>query len=78
MKQKAYFIIFKGFSVARNCVRPDSAPLSYRSVTLVEINLYYSRFRRDIFILITELADSFCCVRPPFHPFIKMIDFLKN
>ena len=28
MKQKAFFIIFKGLSIAKNCLRPDSAPLT--------------------------------------------------
>ena len=33
MKQKAFSIIFKGFSVAKNCLRIESAPLSvYRNV----------------------------------------------
>ena len=27
MKQKAFFIIFKGFSGAKNCLRLESAPL---------------------------------------------------
>ena len=27
VKSKAFFIIFKRFSVAKNCLRPDSAPL---------------------------------------------------
>ena len=26
-KQKAFFIIFKGISVAKTCLRPESAPL---------------------------------------------------
>ena len=28
MKQRAFFIIFKGLSVAKNCLRPESAPLN--------------------------------------------------
>ena len=28
LKQKAFFIIFKGLSVSKNCLRPESAPLS--------------------------------------------------
>ena len=27
MKSKAFFIIFEGFSVPENCLRPNSAPL---------------------------------------------------
>ena len=27
VKQKAFFIIFKELSVAKNCLRPESAPL---------------------------------------------------
>ena len=28
LKQKAFFIIFKGLSIAKNCLRPESAPLN--------------------------------------------------
>ena len=35
MKQKALLIIFKGFSVAKNCLRPESAPLRSCCVTVV-------------------------------------------
>ena len=27
MKQKAFFMIFQGLSVPRNCLRPETAPL---------------------------------------------------
>ena len=27
VKQKAFFIIFKGLSIAKNCLRPENAPL---------------------------------------------------
>ena len=26
-KEKAFFIIFKGLSVAKNCLRPETSPL---------------------------------------------------
>ena len=29
-KEKAFFIIFKGLSVAKNCLRPESAALMLR------------------------------------------------
>ena len=32
MKQKAFFIIFKKFSVARNCLTPDTALLTILSI----------------------------------------------
>ena len=28
VKQKAFFIIFKGLLLAKNCLRPESAPLN--------------------------------------------------
>ena len=31
VKQKAFFIIFKGLSVAKNRLRPESAPLKEKS-----------------------------------------------
>ena len=32
MKPKAFFIIFQGFSVARNCLRPETAPLTILAI----------------------------------------------
>ena len=29
VKEKAVFIIFKGLSVPKNCVKPDSEPVSF-------------------------------------------------
>ena len=34
VKQKAFFIIFQGFSIAKNCLRLESAPLKKRIVYL--------------------------------------------
>ena len=31
MKSKTFSIDFKGLSVAKNCLRPESAPLNYKS-----------------------------------------------
>ena len=28
VKHKVFFVIFKGLSIAKNCLRPDSMPLS--------------------------------------------------
>ena len=36
-KTKAFFIIFKGLSVAQNCLRPESAPL------MQEENRFYQK-----------------------------------
>ena len=36
MKSKAFFIVFKGLSDAKNCVRPESAPLKYREIITVK------------------------------------------
>ena len=30
VKQKVFFIIFKGLSIAKNCLRPKSAPIILR------------------------------------------------
>ena len=32
MKLKAFFIIFPGLSVARNCLRPETAPLTILAI----------------------------------------------
>ena len=34
MKQKAFFIIFKGLPVVKICLRPESAPLKYCFIAL--------------------------------------------
>ena len=31
VKQKAFFIIFNRFSIAKDCLRPESTPLIYKS-----------------------------------------------
>ena len=42
VKEKAFFIIFKGLSVAKNCLRPESVPLTQFS------NLYSLQTLEDI------------------------------
>ena len=43
MKQKAFFIIFKGLSVVRDCPKPESGPLKdYNKITLVKNNAIIS------------------------------------
>ena len=37
MKQKAFLIIFKGFSVAKNCLRPESAPFEKLMVEELQV-----------------------------------------
>ena len=37
MKQKAFLIIFKGLSVAKNCPRSESGPLSFITLLLIYI-----------------------------------------
>ena len=32
MKQKAFFISFQGLSVAKNCLRPETAPLTILAI----------------------------------------------
>ena len=32
MKQKTFFMIFQGISVARNCLRPKTAPLTILAI----------------------------------------------
>ena len=36
VKRKALFIIFEGLSVAKNCLRPDNAPLT-SAVNLTQV-----------------------------------------
>ena len=32
LNQKAFFIIFKGLSIAKNCPRPESAPSRFKAL----------------------------------------------
>ena len=32
MEEKAFFVIFQGFSVARNCLRPETASLTILAI----------------------------------------------
>ena len=32
MKYKAFFMIFQGLSVARNCLSPETAPLTIQAI----------------------------------------------
>ena len=42
VKQKAFFIIFKGLSVTKNCLSPESTPLKKMEViTLSSLNKVY-------------------------------------
>ena len=43
-KVKSIFVSFKGLSVARNCVRPDSAPLIGLNCLEDLVRLYLSVF----------------------------------
>ena len=38
VKQKAFFIIFKGLSVVKNCLRPENALLNVYSILLCPIS----------------------------------------
>ena len=56
MKQKAFFIIFKGLSHIKNCLRPQSAPLRSKRVQELEnsINITYGLIDNIFQILDTE------------------------
>ena len=40
MKQKTFYIIFKGLSVAKNCLRPESAPLNDSSLKGILMRIF--------------------------------------
>ena len=43
VKSKAFFIVFKVLSAAKNCVRPESAPLKYREIITVKAVTLYKK-----------------------------------
>ena len=47
-----FFIIFKGFSIAKNCLRPESEPLyTPNSFSEIYVNSKNTKFVFDIFVL---------------------------
>ena len=48
MKQKAFAIIFKGLSVAKNCLRLKSAPLTLSCWVVTEKHTYLSKTAVEI------------------------------
>ena len=46
---KSFFVIFKGLSVAKNCLRPESA--LYGSLTFNKLPLYTSTFVLVYFVM---------------------------
>ena len=46
--KKRFFIIFKGFSIAKNCLRPDSASLTYISLLWTCSKEFYIQVRKFI------------------------------
>ena len=55
MKQKVFFIIFKELSHARNCLRPESAPLNsyiYVGLTPRLINRFQNKTIKETLISI--------------------------
>ena len=66
VKQKVFFIIFKGLSVAKNCLRPDSAPLYsliYKNGPFLKVKIcsptcQVSKFQSDL-LFFWELRTLF-------------------
>ena len=56
VKQKAFFIIFKGLSVAKNCLRPESVPESVPEV-----------FRQKVFLKISQNSQKSTCTGVSFY-----------
>ena len=56
VKQKAFFIIFKGRSVAKNCLRLESVPESVPEV-----------FRQKVFLKIPQNSQKSVCTGVSFY-----------
>ena len=71
VKQKIFFIIFRGFSVAKNCFRPDSAPLKdliQSSVIMARyVNFENCYFKDWVNKRVCENMIN-CCCRFPCNP----------
>ena len=50
MKEKAFFIILKRMSVARNCLKPESISLNTKYITnkfyLMSFSIYYKKQKK--------------------------------
>ena len=53
VKQKSFFIIFKGLSVAKNCLRPESAPLKEKhfSSFLIPVSISINKLTKMVFVV---------------------------
>ena len=48
IKRKTFVIIFKGLSVVRNCLRPESGPIIHEFLYFRTIGLAYAETLRDL------------------------------
>ena len=58
VKLKAFFIIFKGLSVAKNCLRPESSLLKYSIPKEIPV-VFRNGSNHDCYFIIKELAEEF-------------------
>ena len=51
VKQKVFFISFKGLSVAKNCLRPESVPLKVKGlVSQKELEYFTYEFKKSAYL----------------------------
>ena len=57
MKQKPVFIIFKGLSVAKNCLRPKNAP--FRDLYFINLEPYFLRMETSQLFRVASRLTGF-------------------
>ena len=75
MKQKAFFIIFKGLPVVKNCLIPESAPLKSVSGTGA-FPVHIAKFKKKTYFekhlrTATSASFTFNPVMPGAHEMVK-------
>ena len=58
VKWKAFFIIFKGLSIVKNCLRPESAPLNTIAILILNVSID-SYISHDEFVSINNVLTEY-------------------
>ena len=74
LKQKAFFIIFKGLSIAKNCLRPESVPLIESGRYLIKMTIIY---KKQDFVLTTLRLYMFLTLTVSVAGVIQKVSLLQ-
>ena len=55
-KKNAFFIVFTGLSVAKNCLRPESGLLKYLQMT----HCFFQKLKTKLFLILNSITIEIC------------------